>query len=1143
MNSFLNNKECFIHLRSHSSYSLSIGAIQITTLINLALEDNQPALAMTDINNMFGALEFSSIALEKGLQPIIGSQIILKDDIGSGEIVLLAKDKIGYNNLTKLISNAHLQPIPSIGPAIELDFLRKNHQGLIILTGGIKKGYIPEQIKNNQIEKAKKRLKVLKDIFSDNLYIELQRHNLPEQKSIENHLIDWALKEIIPLVATNDIYFSNPSMKEAHDVLLCIEEGKTISHPDRPSMTEHHYFKTSKQMIEIFSDIPEAINNTINIAKRCSVCSPFNPPILPAFQTSEGRDEKEELKVKSIKGLKERIENLNFESPEEQKDYFDRTNMELEIICDMGFAGYYLIVADVVNWAKKQNIPVGPGRGSGAGSIVAWSLKITDLDPLRWGLLFERFLNPDRISMPDFDIDFCKSRRDEVINYVQKRYGTNRVAQIITFGKLKARAVLRDTGRVLEMPYGQVDKIAKLIPNNPSNPFTISQALEEVEELKFQQKHDDQVSTLISISKLLEGLYRHASTHAAGVVIGNKDISEIVPLYKDPKSEMPATQFNMDWVEKAGLVKFDFLGLQTLTLIDQTLKLININEVKLDISLIKLNDKETFEMLSSGQTLGVFQLESAGMREVLKRMKPDRFEDLMAVVALYRPGPMDNIPKYISRKHGLEKVEFMHLDLKPILKETHGILIYQEQVMQTAQILSGYSMGAADILRKAMGKKIKSEMDAQRERFVEGAKNNSIKSSLANSIFDQISAFAGYGFNKSHAAGYAMISYQTAWLRAHYPHEFFSACMSLEINDTDKLFEFILEVKSQNIELSLPSINSSGVYFEVKFKEDKKYIEYGLSAIKNIGVNAINDLIEERNNNGMFESIEDFARRIPSSILNKRMLENLINAGSLDCINKNRNILISGLDNILSFADMNKRESLSQQTSLFLNDEKETLKIRLKVVEEPSLSMKLKNEFNSLGFYLSSHPTELYNSFYEKLNVIKSDEILKEINKNAKFCKLSLVGVVNNKFIRTTKRGGKFHVIYMTDNKGSFDFVVFDELFYDSEDLINSDKPLLITVEAKIGHDGRIRLSALEIKDLENVITNIPEVLSFQINNISNLEKFKNVLNKFPEGKSRIKLFIQKNTQEFEINLDQGYLITPSDKNYFNKIPGIKLIH
>ncbi len=1143
MKNKLSIENIFVHLRVHSSYSLSFGAIQIDKIIEFAKNDNQPAICLTDNSNMFGALEFSEKSVENGLQPIIGCQINITDKFGVGEVVVISKNDIGYQNLINLVSDAHLSSVGISGPSISLENLKDKSEGIIILSGGSYNGFIPQLLKIQNETKVKERIEFFKNHFKENFYIEIQRHGLLDQNSIEKKLVDIAFYNNFPIVGTNDVCFLEPSMKSAHDILMCIDSGKTISNEQKPSLTSNHYFKSMSEMRELFKDIPEAANNTINIARRSHVRSKTSKPMLPEFTSNSGKNEKEELKFTSINGLKKRLDKIKITN-DEMDTYHKRLLMELEIICEMGFAGYYLIVSDVINWAKNNDIPVGPGRGSGAGSIVAWCLKITDLDPIKWGLLFERFLNPDRISMPDFDIDFCKSRRDEVINYVQDKYGYEKVAQIITFGELKSRAVIRDTGRVLEMPYSQVDKIAKLIPNNPARPLTIAESIEEVDDLRYLIENDDQVSDLIALSQKLEGLYRHASTHAAGIVIGHQKIADIVPLYRDPKSEMPATQFNMKWVEKAGLVKFDFLGLQTLTMIKKTIDMLKSKNIHVDFENIPLTDQKTFEMLSEGKSLGIFQLESAGMKEVLKGLKPDRFEDIIAIVALYRPGPMENIPTYIARKHEKQKVEYMHPDLEVILKETYGIMIYQEQVQQAAQILAGYSLGAADILRRAMGKKIKSEMDAQRETFVLGAQKKSISSKLSNQIFDQISAFAGYGFNKSHAAGYAMITYQTAWLRAHHPFDFFASSMSLERNNTDKLSEFIIEGKANSIIINNPDINKSFEEFKTVSGQNGQNhsIEYGLSAIKNVGEVAMRELVLERENNGAFSSLENFLRRIPASVVNKRMLENLIKCGALDCIHKNRNQLLQSLDAIISFCDLIKREKNSNQNFLFGSEDENNLKVILKDIPQFSFLEKLDNEFSSLGLYLTSHPLEPYSKIINQLEVIKSIEIEDEVLKRGSGCRFKLAGIISKLQMRTTKRGNKFFIVYMTDKYGPFDFLAFDEISIEIRKYLETNKPIVIDVEAKKDDGSGIRLNGLDIKNLEDLSMNISEILSYKVKDLDSLENLKTFLGKVPAGNSRIKLFLNIDSKLCEINLPDNYALDINHKEELSRINGIESI-
>ena len=1141
MSNFSNN--LFIHLRVHSAYSLSFGALQIDKIIDLAKNDNQPAICITDNNNMFGALEFSEKASSNGIQPIIGCQLDIIDEYSSGEVVLIAKDERGYLNLINLVSNAHLNSNELKGPVVKINELKQRNHGLIVLSGGPENGFISQELNSSNKNIIKSRLDFFKINFDGNFYIELQRHNKNYQKISEKHLIELAYKHELPLVATNDVCFLEPEMQNAHEVLMCIEAGLTISNPDRKVITPNHYFKNMNEMIDLFNDIPEAISNTINISRRCHFRPKTSKPMLPAYETISGKNEKEELKNLSEKGLKLRLNQNAISNSDTQEIYKQRLDKELKIICDMGFAGYYLIVSDVVNWAKDSNIPVGPGRGSGAGSIVAWCLKITDLDPIRWGLLFERFLNPERISMPDFDIDFCKSRRDEIIEYVQKRYGFDKVAQIITFGELKSRAVIRDTGRVLEMPYNQVDRIAKLIPNNPARPLTISQAINEVDELQMVIDNDEQVKSLIEVSQKIEGLFRHASTHAAGIVIGHRKISDIVPLYRDPKSEMPATQFNMKWVEKAGLVKFDFLGLQTLTMIKKTIDLLKLKNIHVNFNEIPLTDRKTFDILSEGKSLGIFQLESGGMKEVLKGLKPDRFEDIIAIVALYRPGPMENIPTYISRKHGVQEVEYMHPDLEGILKETFGIMIYQEQVQQAAQILAGYSLGAADILRRAMGKKIKSEMDAQREKFVAGANNKSISSKLSNKIFDQISAFAGYGFNKSHAAGYALITYQTAWLRAHYSYEFFAASMSLEKNNTDKLAEFVIEAKARSIKINPPNINRSFSDFLVLNDEKNvQSISYGLSSIKNVGQAAIEDLVKEREINGKFLSLENFLRRVSRSVANKRLLENLIKSGSMDCLHNNRKELLTNIDNLISFNDLIKRENESNQNILFEKEETNDLKVKLNNVKNFSFSEKLENEFSALGLYLSSHPLEPFSKIIKKLEILSSNEIEEYATKVGSGSRIKLAGIISNMQMRTSKRGKKFFIIYMTDNYGPYDFLAFDEIAIQAKNYFDNNKPICVSVEVRIDENSGVRLNAIHIEDLEKLSMDTSEILSFKIEKIECIDKLKEFLGSFSKGNSYIKLFIKIDNKECEVNLPNGYSLTSDDKEQLYKIKGVHVI-
>ncbi|MDA9573841.1 DNA polymerase III subunit alpha [Rickettsiales bacterium] len=824
----------YINFKNHTTYSLCKGAIKINELIEKAKEYKMPAIGIMDINNLFGALEFSSICKKNSIQPILGCELTIdleqndnnyQHNIESSFIALplIAKNDIGYKNLLYLASKCYIDKQQGLSPHVKFSELKKYNSGLIAFSGGLD-GFLAKNLLMNQENNAIKLLKEFQDIFKDDFFIEINRHSKSQEIKIEDQLIKIALNHDIALIASNDVYFLNQNMHEAQDILNCIGEGQVLHDDSRIKKSPHQYFKSTEEMKELFRDLPDAIENSINIAKKCHIMAFERPPSLPKFSTKDGFDDGTELKKQAHGGLKEKltlkakIEGLSDNKIREiEKEYFERLDYELSIIIKMDFPGYFLIVSDFIKWAKNNNIPVGPGRGSGAGSVVAWALKITDLDPIRFGLLFERFLNPERVSMPDFDIDFCQARRDEVIDYVQKKYGTEYVAQIITFGKLQARAVLKDVGRVLQMPYNQVDRICKLIPFNAIEAVTLEKAIEMDEELQKAIKEDEQIKKLVDIALKLEGLNRHASTHAAGVVIGDKPLHEICCLYSDKIGEMPAVGYSMKYAEAAGLVKFDFLGLKTLTTISKTVELIKSNRnINVNISEIKLDDKKTFEMLAQGDSIGAFQIESSGMRSVLRQMRADKIEDIIALISLYRPGPMDNIPTYIKRKHGQEQISYPHPLLEPILKETYGVIVYQEQVMEIARVLAKYSLGGADLLRRAMGKKIKEEMDKQRKIFIAGAKENNVDEKQAGEIFDLVDKFAGYGFNKSHAAAYALISYQTAYLKAHFLPEFLTASINLEIDNADKINIFLQVAKNHNIQVLPPDINKSQALFSIE---------------------------------------------------------------------------------------------------------------------------------------------------------------------------------------------------------------------------------------------------------------------------------------------------------------------------------------
>jgi DNA polymerase III subunit alpha len=1157
----------FIHLRLHTAYSLSEGAIRIKELPKWVQSEQMPAIAMTDTNNMFGGLEFSQTMSGAGIQPIIGCQISTKAQVqnesDSGikgrnlgpaepdQIVLLAQNDIGYRNLMRLVSRAFLKTEDTQDPQIALEDVLDFNEGLILLTGG-HKGPVGALLLAGQKEKAESLLSKLNSGLPGRVYVELQRHNLPEQDQIEDDFVDLAYKLNIPLVATNEAFFPNREMYAAHDALVCIAGGTYVDQTDRRKLTPEHYLKSPAEMRALFKDLPEACDNTLVIAKRCAQKVETIDPILPPFDCGEGRNEADELRKMSEDGLKLRLETDEFEegmTPEQRdeisKPYWERLDYELGIINQMGFPGYFLIVADFIQWAKEHDIPVGPGRGSGAGSLVAYALTITDLDPLKYNLLFERFLNPERVSMPDFDIDFCQDRREEVIKYVQDKYGYDHVAQIITFGKLQARAVLRDTGRVLQMPFGQVDRICKYVPNDPGKAMTVSEALEAIPEFKQEVKDDETVERMVGIAKQLEGLYRHASTHAAGVVIGDRPLDNLVPLYRDPKSDMPVTQFNMKFVEQAGLVKFDFLGLKTLTVIAVALRFINANrDVPLDISKIPLDDKATYEMLGRGEGGGVFQLESEGMRGVLRSMKPNRLEDLIAVVALYRPGPMDNIPSYIKRKHGQETPDYLYPTIEPILKETYGIMIYQEQVMQIAQVMAGYSLGGADLLRRAMGKKIAEEMEKQRQLFVEGSVERGVPEKKASEIFDIMAKFASYGFNKSHAAAYAYVAYQTAYLKANYPAEFMAGIMSLDLNNTDKLNLFRQELDKMKIPLLQPDINKSNVIFGVEEIPNPneevggtiKAVRYALSAVRNVGESAMGSVVRERETNGPFKDPFDFANRVDSKGVNKRIMENLVRCGAFDSINSNRRQVFDGIETLIKHSNLASEERNSDQIGMFgLDDTAVKKAAQLPQVPDWPLMDRLREEASAIGFYLSAHPLDAYKTTLKRLNVKTYTEILQSGVSGP----VKMAGTVISKREKISQKGNRFAFVQLSDATAAFEMAVFSETLSTSRDYLEPGQSIFILAAAQFEEES-VRFIANGIELLDVKAAKASAGLKVYIEDNSAVPLMKDLLER--EGKGRGSVLIMARidaTTEAEVHLNGGYRITPGLLQAVKAVPGI----
>jgi DNA polymerase-3 subunit alpha len=1065
----------FVHLHVHSAYSLLKGSIKIAKLGELAKADRQPALALTDTDNMFGALEFSDKMAGYGIQPIIGCELAVdfgdqdanaRNALAAGpaRIVLLAAREAGYRNLMRLNSRAFLETPIHQAPHIKFEWLADNAEGLIALTGG-PEGPIALAINADQAGLAALRCDRLATLFGDRLYIELQRHGVDKERRAEAGLIDLAYAKGFPLVATNEPYFATSDDYEAHDALLCIAGGRLVADTDRDQLTPDHRFKTRAEMAVLFADIPEALASTVEIAERCAFRPTTRKPILPRFTVGAGanaagaeNDEAAELRRQAEEGLVKRLV-LNGCAPGvSEEDYRERLSFELGVIERMKYPGYFLIVADFIQWAKSQGIPVGPGRGSGAGSLVAYSLTITDLDPIRFGLIFERFLNPDRVSMPDFDIDFCQDRRDEVIRYVQARYGRDQVAQIITFGTLQARGVLRDVGRVLQMPYGQVDKLTKLVPQNPAAPVSLAAALASEPKLQAFRDEDPVVARAFDIAQRLEGLTRHASTHAAGIVIADRPLSELVPLYRDPKSDMPVTQFNMKWVEPAGLVKFDFLGLKTLTVLDAAVKLLKQRGVDLDIGRIPLDDKKTYELLGRGDVVGVFQVESQGMRRALVDMRSDRFEDLIALVALYRPGPMANIPTYCARKLGEEEIEYLHPILEPILKETFGVITYQEQVQQIAKSLSGFTLAEADLLRRAMGKKIKSEMDAQRARFLSGAIERGIPKGTTEAIFDACAKFAEYGFNKSHSAPYAFITYQTAWMKANYPVEFLAASMTLDINNTDKLSEFRAEAQRLGIKVEAPNVNRSGATFEVS----DGTIYYALAGLKGVGAQAV-ELIVETRKDGLFTSLADFAARVNPRAINKRVIESLAAAGAFDALDSNRARVFAGAESILAACQRSHEAATMGQNDMF-GGAADAPTIMLPQAEPWLPADRLRREYDAIGFFLSGHPLDDYATALKRLRVQSWAEFSRAVKTGATAGKVA--ATVVSRMERRTKTGNKMGIIGLSDPTGHFEAVLFSEGLAQYRDILEPGAAVLLQLGAELqGEDVRARVLHAEPLD------------------------------------------------------------------------------
>ena len=1142
----------FIHLRVHSAYSLLEGALPLGKIVGHAVKDEAPAIAVTDRNNLFGALEFSQKATKDGVQPIIGCQLDIDfmdaDDgqksvgrknggVEMSPIVLIAATEEGYANLVRLVSRAYLENPPGELTHIRREWLDGLSDGIICLTGG-PRGPIGSAIRNDRLRVAEDRLRTLHGLFGDRLYVEIERLQ-DYDRNLEAATIDLAYRFDLPLVATNEAFFPKREDYEAHDALIAIAEGSVIADDNRRRLTSDNFLKSQKEMEALFRDLPEAIDNTVEIARRCSYYAENRKPILPRFTGGDIADtfaaekaESEELARQAREGLAMRIATRGLTEGYTREQYEERLEFEIGIIDRMKFPGYFLIVSDFIKWAKAHDIPVGPGRGSGAGSLVAYALTITDVDPLRFSLLFERFLNPERVSMPDFDIDFCQDRREEVIRYVQEKYGRDQVGQIITFGTLQARAVLRDVGRVLQMPYGQVDRLCKMVPQNPANPVKLADAIANEPRFGEEAEKEPIVSTLLDFAQKLEGLYRHASTHAAGIVIGDRPLSELVPMYRDPRSDMPVTQFNMKYVEQAGLVKFDFLGLKTLTVLETAVKLIRRRGIEIDLAQIPLDDPLTYAMLSRGETVGIFQVESAGMRKALIGMRPDRIEDIIALVALYRPGPMENIPTYNARKHGEEEIDSIHPKIDHLVKETQGVIVYQEQVMQIAQELSGYSLGEADLLRRAMGKKIRAEMDKQRERFVDGAIANGVTKPQANFIFDLLAKFADYGFNKSHAAAYAIVSYQTAYLKAHYPVEFLAASMTLDMSNTEKLADFRQDAMRLGIEVVPPSVMTSYRDFEVS--ENK--IFYSLAALKGVGEAAVHHIVAKRAEKP-FTSLADFCERIDPKLVGKRVLESLIMAGALDCFGHDRAQMMGGIERMMGLASLAQQNAASGQHDIFGSAfSGQTPTLHLPPVEPWLAADRLHREFQVVGFYLSAHPLDEYKSALEKMRVQNWTDFSAAVKRGATAGRLA--GTITTKQERKTKTGNKMGVVQFSDVSGQFEAVLFSETLAQYRDMLEPGRSVVVTVAAEDRPEG-INLRIQTVQLLEEEASRVQKALRIFLRDPAPLNILQSHLQVKGEGQVSFIVIKDDAQGEVEIELPHRCRISPQIASAMRAVPGV----
>ena len=1121
----------FNNFKVHTQYSICEGAIKIDDLASHCKENKIPNIGICDSYNLCGALEFAEKISKSGTHPIIGTQINFSLENSIGKLPLFAKSSQGYKNLIKLSSNSYLDSDEKTDPHCKINEFNNINDGLILLSGN-HHGLFGKLFKLNKLKQIEKSIKELKNIFKDRFYLELQRHKENDEENYENFIIKLSEVNQIPLIATQEIFYLKKDMYEAHDALVCIGQKNFVDDPNRSKFSDQHYIKNNDDMFALFRDIPEALENNYNFPYRFNFKPKKSVPILPTIKTSENTTIEDELLTQAKKGLKNRLENyiLKKDSTLDKEKtlnlYEDRLTHELNIINSMNYPGYFLIVSDYIRWAKKNNIPVGPGRGSGAGSLVAYCLDITDVDPIEFDLIFERFLNPDRISMPDFDIDFCEEKRNLVFEYLKSKY-KNGVAHIITFGKLKARMAIRDMGRVLGLPYGHVDKISKMIPFDPSRPLSLQESIDREPRFKEEIKNNKKVEKLIELSLKVEGLNRNMATHAAGVVIAGENLSEQVPLYKDHSASLilPSTQFDMHSSENAGLVKFDILGLTALTVISKTIKMLNLKNINLDISKINLKDQNVFKLLSTGETTGLFQLESTGVRATLRQMRPTEFNDIVALVALYRPGPMSNIPTYNECKNGQRTPDYIHETLESILKPTYGIIIYQEQVMQIAQTLAGFTAGEADILRRAMGKKKRAELEKQKEKFISGALKNDIKKDVANYVFTKIEPFADYGFNKSHAVAYALIAYQTAYLKNYYKEEFIAASMSTTLTNTSKLREYVEELKRLEVEVIRPSINSC--YAE--FKAETKKIFYGLGAIKSVGFEAISNIVKEREKNGKFKTCTDFINRVDPKDVNKLQLEGLVKAGAFDEIDSNRKKLFDAIPKIIQTIKSKHDEKVSNQKNLF-DDTNNKDNDTFEFTETKAWTKKelLSEEFVSLGFYISDHPLNEYKEFFTHLEIKSYKSFIDDDKADA-----LVAGTIMSIQEKKSAKGNSYAIVKFSDNTSEFEIFLFSDLFTSNREKLKESNSFVLTLhkEKNTAENSSARVNIRKIVDLSELINKTYDRVSIELNNSDNLKELNEILKK--NGETKINVVLRDKNKNYSFELEKTRMF---DFNLFSLI-------